>query len=99
MNASKGGQVEIRDFLPQLERIDREGRRLPIKLYPFTRAIEGPRIVVVNPSVSFGRPAVKGEPTSAIMSRFRAGDSPAHLARDYGLDLAEIEEALRCEAA
>ncbi len=102
VNASRGGQLEIKDFLPQLERIDRDASGLPVKLYPFTRPVEeagAPKIVVVNPLVSFGRPSVRGVATSVIMSRFRAGDSPAHLASDYGLNPEEIEEALRCEAA
>ena len=29
--------------------------------------------------------------------RFRAGESPADLATDYGRPQAEIEEAIRCE--
>jgi uncharacterized protein (DUF433 family) len=57
-----------------------------------------PKIVVMNPQISFGRPSVGGVPTSAIWGRFRAGDSPSHLALDYGLPMVAIEEALRCEA-
>ena len=105
VNASKGGQLAMPDLLPQLARIDRDVAGFPVKLYPFTRAGDGspavqdPRIVVMNPLVSFGRPSVGGVPTSAIWSRFRAGDSQGDLARDYGITLEAIEEALRCEAA
>jgi len=105
-NASKSGQVALPDLLPQLDRIDRDlATGLPVKLYPFTRSVDAsrpvpdPKIVVMNPLVSFGRPAVGGVPTYTIWSRFRAGDSPAHLARDYGLAQEAIEEAIRCEAA
>jgi len=105
INASKFGQLAMPDLLPQLDRIDRDPAGLPVKLYPFTRSIDvlmpvpAPKLVVVNPLVSFGRPSVGGVPTQTIWSRFRAGDSPAHLADDYGLALEAIEEAIRCEAA
>ena len=93
------------DLLPQLDRIDRGPAGLPVKLYPFTRSVDAsrqvpdPKLVVMNPLVSFGRPSVGGVSTHTIWSRFRAGDSPAHLAEDYGLGLEAIEEAIRCEAA
>lgn len=105
VNASKGGQLAIPDLLPQLQRIERDPSGLPVRFYPCTRSSEAcnpasdPKIVVVNPQVSFGRPSVGGVATSTIWSRFRAGDSPSHLAADYGLPPEAIEEAIRCEAA
>ena len=105
INASKGGQLAMPDLLPQLERIERDATGLPVKLYPCTRPAPAcnpasdPRIVVMNPRVSFGRPSVGGIATSTIWSRFCAGDSPSHLAEDYGLPAEAIEEAIRCEAA
>jgi uncharacterized protein (DUF433 family) len=93
------------DQMPRLERIERDSKGLPLRLYPFTRPVDSsgaaanPKIVAVNPSVSFGRPSVGGVATSIIWSRFLAGDSPAHLAEDYGLAPESIEEAIRCEAA
>ena len=106
VNASKGGQLAMPDLLPRLERIDRDPAGLPSKLYPFTRAggaakllRDQPRLVVMNPLISFGRPSIAGVPTYSIWNRFRAGDSPQHLADDYGLPLEAIEEAIRCEAA
>lgn len=105
INASKSGQLAMPDLLPRLERIDRDPSGLPSKLYPFTRARDAsrptpyPKLVVMNPLVSFGRPSIGGVATSTVWSRFRAGDSPAHLAEDYGLTLEAIKEAIRCEAA
>lgn len=105
INASKGGQMAMPDLLPQLNRIDRDPQGLPLKLYPFTRASDShssandPKIVVMNPRVSFGCPSVGGIATSTIWNRFRAGDSPSELSRDYGLPPEAIEEAIRCEAA
>lgn len=107
IDASRQGQIVMRDLLlVRLTRIDWDTRGLPIRLYPFTRSIEGqpsdieqPKLVVMNPRVSFGRPNVAGVPTSVIWSRYRAGDSITHLAEDYGLTAEQIEEAIRCEAA
>lgn len=105
VNASKGGQLAMPDLLPQLDRIERDSAGLPMKLYPFTRAVDSshtssdPKMVVMNPRISFGRPSVAGIATSTIWSRFRAGDSPAHLADEYRLSPEAIEEAIRCEAA
>jgi uncharacterized protein (DUF433 family) len=76
-----------------------------MQLYPFTRPVSvsrfapDPKIVVMNPRMSFGRPSVGGVATSTIWDRFRAGDSPSRLASDYGLPMKAIEEAIRCEAA
>lgn len=72
-------------------------------LFPFTRnAWAGdtqPRSVVVDPARSFGRPALAGiyVRTEVVEQRFRAGDSIAEMAKDYGVPAGTIEEALRFE--
>jgi uncharacterized protein (DUF433 family) len=109
INASREGQKAMKEIISvYLQRIERDTKGLPIKLYPFTRDTESdaapktdPRIVVMNPSVSFGRPVIAGTgiPVSSIYERYRAGDSVADLAQDFSLDTSEIEEAIRCEAA
>ena len=55
----------------------------------------------MNPAVSYGLPVIAGTgiPVSSIYERYRAGDSVADLARDFRLEISEIEEAIRCEAA
>ena len=91
-----------------LKRIERDSKGLPIKLYPFTRDTESdsppksdPRVVVMNPAISFGRPVIAGTgiPVSSIYERYKAGDSVAELAQDFRLGTSDIEEAIRCEAA
>src|ERR1035441_9700829 len=92
INASREGQRAMKEILSvYLQRIERDTRGLPIKLYPFTRDTESatapgrdPRVVVMSPSVSFGRPVVAGTgiPVSAIYERYKAGDSVADLATD-----------------
>jgi uncharacterized protein (DUF433 family) len=109
INASRDGQQAIKDIIGvYLKRIGRDAKGLPIKLYPFTRDTEAeaapaadPRVVVMNPSVSFGRPVIDGTgiPVSSIYERYKAGDSHADLAQAFRLEISAIEEAIRCEAA
>jgi uncharacterized protein (DUF433 family) len=109
VNVSREGQKAMRDLIAAyLQRIDRDRFGMPIQFYPFTRDSESastpkddPRVIVMNPSVSFGRPVIAGTgiPVSAIYERYRAGDSVADLAKDFRLNISAVEEAIRCEAA
>jgi uncharacterized protein (DUF433 family) len=109
INVSQDGQRAMKEILGvYLRRIERDARGLPAKLFPFTRATESreapgsdPRVVVMNPAISFGRPVIIGTgiPVSSIYERYKAGDSVAELAQDFRLEISEIEEAIRCEAA
>jgi uncharacterized protein (DUF433 family) len=109
INASREGQSAMKEIIGvYLMRIERDAKGLPIKLYPFTRDSQAdappahdPRVVVMNPAVSYGLPVIAGTgiPVSSIYERYRAGDSVADLARDFRLEISEIEEAIRCEAA
>lgn len=103
INISRDGQVEMADLIrAYLERIDRDGKGLPIKLYPFIRnqsLREQPRSVVIDPRVSFGRPVVAGTgiPTAVLAEQFKAGDTVPVLAKEYGADEEAIWDAIRCE--
>lgn len=109
INASRDGQRAMKEIIGvYLKRIEWDAKGLPIKLYPFTRDTQAeaapasdPRVVVMNPKVSFGRPVITGTgiPVSSIYERYKAGDSVADLARDFRLEISAIEEAIRCEAA
>jgi uncharacterized protein (DUF433 family) len=109
MNASREGQQAMKEIISvYLKRVERDSKGLPIKLYPFTRDTvseaapkSDPRVVVMNPAVSFGRPVIAGTgiPVLSIYERYKAGDSVAELAQDFSLDTSAIEEAIRCEAA
>jgi uncharacterized protein (DUF433 family) len=109
INASREGQRAMKEIIGvYLKRIEWDAKRLPIRLFPFTRDTEAeaapasdPRVVVMSPAVSFGRPVIAGTgiPVSSIYERYRAGDSVADLARDFRLETGDIEEAIRCEAA
>jgi len=103
VNASEEGQIAMRELLEaHLERIDRNPKGVPIRLYPFTRYhgdIEEPRPVTIDPRVAFGRPVLSGTgiPTEVVADRFNAGETIEELARDYGRPRGEIEEAIRFE--
>jgi len=101
VNASQGGQLAMQ-MRARLDRVDRDNHGFPIKLFPFTRTSEEPtdaRIIVIDPQLAFGRPAIvhKGIPTDVIAQRYGAGESACDIAEDYGVDLSAIDEALRCE--
>ena len=102
INASRSGQLAMRQLLEaHLRRIERDPAGFPLRLYPFTRKREPdePRVVVIDPYVSFGRPVLVGTgiPTTIIADRYKAGESIDELAHDYGRPRLEIEEAVRCE--
>jgi uncharacterized protein (DUF433 family) len=109
INASQEGQRAMKEIIGvYLKRIERDAKGFPSKLYPFTRDTQAeaapasdPRVVVMNPKVSFGRPVISGTgiPVSSIYERYKAGDSVADLAKDFRLEISAIEEAIRCEAA
>ncbi len=103
INASEQGQIAMKSIIEEfLSRIDRDKHGLPIKLYPITyKSNKAKQPIVIDPNISFGRPILKGTgiPTSILADRFKAGDSFAELAEDYGRTSEEIEEAIRCELA
>ncbi|MDQ6676895.1 MAG: DUF433 domain-containing protein [Acidobacteriota bacterium] len=109
INVSREGQSAMKEIIGvYLQRIEWDSRGLPIKLYPFTREtqsenppLSSPRVIVMNPAVSFGRPIVAGTgiPVASIYERYKAGDSIKELAQDFRLEVSSIEEAIRCEAA
>jgi len=109
INASREGQRVMKEIIGvYLKRIEWDAKGLPIKLYPFTRDTQSeaapasdPRVIVMNPTISFGRPVIAGTgiPVSSIYERYKAGDSVAELAQDFRLEISAIEEAIRCEAA
>lgn len=102
INISRAGQLAMRDVISAaLRRIERDPDGVPVKLYPFTRAAldRTPTLVVIDPALSAGRPVIAGTglATQVIAERYKAGESVRDLARDYGREDAEIDEAIRCE--
>jgi uncharacterized protein (DUF433 family) len=106
INASRHGQLAIRDLIGlHLQRVEWDKDGFVARLYPFTRSrrpseeASQPRVVTMDPRIEFGRPVLKvsAVPTAVIADRYKAGESIAELAEDYGEDPLNIEEAVRCE--
>jgi uncharacterized protein (DUF433 family) len=103
INLSKNGQVEMADLIrAYLERVERDAKGVPIKLFPFMRSQpprEQPRSVVIDPRVSFGRPVIAGTaiPTAVLAEQFKAGDAVPVLAKEYGATEEAVWDAIRCE--
>jgi uncharacterized protein (DUF433 family) len=100
IDVSSGGQMLLGRVEDYVDRFDwLEGS--VVRFWPFTRKPfqESPKAVLIDPSISFGRPSLDRVfvPTAEIAGRYKAGDSIELLADDYGCSKSEIEEGLRCE--
>lgn len=96
IDATREGQLAMREVLnTYLERIDYDDGRA-IRFFPLLRDA-APRVIVVDPRRSFGRPTITGTsvPVLAVRERFDSGDSIDSLAHDYEVRAELIEEALR----
>ena len=84
-----------------LGRVERDGRALPVRFYPFGEDSSQPDdwTVVIDPRVSFGRPTVNGSgiQTSVLVQRIEVGESVTSLAEDYGLSEGQVDAAVRFE--
>lgn len=107
INVSKHGQMAMLEVLRvYLQRVEHDDRGNVVRLFPFTRPagaspteLDQPKIIVIDPFVSFGRRTVVGTgiPTAVIADRYKSGESIEELARDYARKPLEIEEAIRVE--
>jgi uncharacterized protein (DUF433 family) len=106
INVSQNGQLAIKGVVEAyLRRIERDKSGFALRLYPFVRphlagqTQDEPRLIVMDPFVSFGKPVLVGTgiPTALIAERYKRGESIDELAGDYGRKRLEIEEAIRCE--
>jgi uncharacterized protein (DUF433 family) len=102
INLTQQGQLAMRTVLRDyLSRIERDTTGVPIKLYLFTRtrSADEPKVIAMDPYVSFGRPVLEGTgiTTTIIAERYKAGESIEELARDYACPPPAIQEAIRCE--
>lgn len=61
------------------------------------RPPEGKDVVALDPEIDFGLPNVRRIRTEVILQRFLATESVDEIADDFGLEIAEVEQALRYE--
>ncbi len=102
INVTQSGQIALRELLKaHLHRVEHDAAGTAVRLYPFTRKrdLREPKVVVIDPHISYGRPVLVGTgiPTAVVAERYKAGESIDELAEDYGRSRNEIEEAIRCE--
>lgn len=102
LNLNRPHQRGFGEFLElYMERIERADNGM-LRFFPFVevQSKSEPKIIMMNPAVSFGRPVISGTgiPTSVIASRFHARESISDLAEEYGRTDQEIEEAIRWES-
>lgn len=103
LEGTSGGQLGLKEVLQGLvRRVEYDEQGLAARFYPDARSVpeaDSPRIVVIDPRISFGRPVIQGTgiPTDVVADRFRCGDSIHEIAKDYRVGRKEIEEAIRFE--
>jgi uncharacterized protein (DUF433 family) len=104
VNVSSWGQLGLGPILDfYLRRIDRDQNGWPVRLYPIRMSWPGdmqgepPKVVVIDPAVSSGRPVVNGTGVMAeiILGRFNTGEGIERIAEDYGLEIPQVEEVIR----
>jgi uncharacterized protein (DUF433 family) len=101
VNMSRGGQRVFPDAVRRyLREVEWAKDTFAIRWWPgAAQATQG--FVVVDPQRGFGAPVLVGTgiKTEDVWSRFSAGESIEDLSEDYKLSIAQIESALRLEAA
>ena len=100
VNLSRDGQLVIPEIVEaHLERVEYD--KGVFRFYPFVRerSATEPKYIVINPSLGFGKPVIAGTgiSTAVIASRFNARESVPDLAKEYGLEEKQVEEAIRWE--
>jgi uncharacterized protein (DUF433 family) len=108
INVSRWGQLGLGPILDfYLQRIERDEKGWPVKLFPVRVNWTGdfvsdpPRVVVIDPAISSGRPVVSGTGVMAeiIIGRFNSGEGTQSIAEDYDLQTNQVEEVIRYATA
>jgi uncharacterized protein (DUF433 family) len=102
LDATSPGQTLLREVLDaSLERIG-WGHEIAERTVPVgARRSDRTKSIVIDPRRGFGQPSIAGTGVQAkiVAERYRAGESILELAKDYHLDLVQIEDAIRCETS
>lgn len=91
---ARSGQLMLSDPAQRFTRsieFDEEGLAAFITPFNMTPAVR------MDPARSFGQPTVRGVRTDVLAEDFRAGETPARIARLYELPSDEVDQALRFE--
>jgi len=103
INLGRAGQLALRHFFDaHLKRIEWDAQG-PEQFFPgFVSVLapakeEIPRLIVINPSISFGKPVLasnRGIRVAAIVSRIDAGEDEDAVAQDYRIERREVDAAI-----
>lgn len=90
-----GLQLAMPQVIASLQRIERDLSGVA-KLYPFVRSADEPRIVSIDPRVSFGKPTIVGtRVTVDVLASFKsAGESTKTIAQEFKLDEEQVKVAV-----
>ena len=98
ISLGRGGQLAMEKVLDRyLERITYR-KNQAVELAPFVYEGDN-RFVKIAPEFSFGKPVVgsAGVSTYVVAERFEFGEDKKDIAEDYGIKVAEVEEAILYE--
>ncbi len=99
LNLSRSRQLGLRAVMDQfLSRLELDENKMPIRFSPILDHIRhGRTFIVIDPTLSVGRPVIKGTGIAAeiISKRKASGESIATLIKDYRLSRRAIEEAIK----
>jgi uncharacterized protein (DUF433 family) len=79
-----------------LVRVIRDNDGNPFKLFPLRSGEPNDRVVSIVAGVSASRPIIDsaGIPVAAVWRRFSAGEDPEFIARDFELEISQVERAI-----
>ncbi len=90
----EGGQTALAPPMLQfLERVELDEDGVPVRYWPQGKDVP----VVIDPSVAFGVPQIRGIRTELVAESIDAGDSEATVARSWGLTPADVKAAVDWE--
>jgi uncharacterized protein (DUF433 family) len=103
LSLNHSGQFAIERVLRGfLRRVVRDAKGLPVRLYPFVApgVYDDRKVIAIDPRLAYGRPSIesRGISTAILAERRDAGETIDELAESYGLDQADVEEAILYEA-
>jgi uncharacterized protein (DUF433 family) len=79
-----------------LETIDwLTGKNVPYQWRP----LDGGNVVKLHPEIEFGLPSIRRVRTETLLRRFLGSESVTEIAEDFGLEIPEVEQAIRYEWA
>lgn len=95
---SRKGQMALKAIVESyLNRVERDKQGRPLRFHPAIGVQSASERVVLDPLIGYGAPTVKGIKTHVIAMRFEVGETEQELAEDYGLELADVREAILFE--